>query len=180
MEDTTKFRYVSDAATMLAAASVREPEVGEIVYLMDEEKLYIYTPHGYELYAPAAASESGLNMSLYDLNKAVVCQLKPIEFDTTIINRIDTWREETGNLFYMMYGKEISYFTVFTAQSQLYDCATLGVGVQDCLAGVAQEIYSIERVEDNSAIEIWIKTFDDETTCLYLFPYDTGIVKIGL
>jgi hypothetical protein len=34
-------------------------------------------------------------------------------------------------------------------------------------------------VEDGSAFEIWV-TQNDVTTCLYLFPYDDGIVEVGM
>jgi hypothetical protein len=33
--------------------------------------------------------------------------------------------------------------------------------------------------EDDNAIEIWVMKDNNEATCLYLFPYDDGLVKVG-
>jgi hypothetical protein len=29
------------------------------------------------------------------------------------------------------------------------------------------------------AVEIWVQPENSEPTCLYLFPYDSGIVQVG-
>lgn len=175
-----QFRYIADLATLDAAAKLNPP-IGEIVYVQEEEKLYIYTEDGYAPYAPAAAGESGLNMSLYELNKAVVSQLTAINIheDTSFISQINAWRAATNNVYYMLYGREISYFTVFVADDYDADCDTLGDAVVECLDYVAKQVYSLELTEDKTAMEIWISADNETATCLYLFPYDAGIVKIG-
>ena len=40
-------------------------------------------------------------------------------------------------------------------------------------------IKAIDMTEDSSAVEIWIMDDNNEVTCLYLFPYDDGLVKVG-
>ena len=71
--------------------------------------------------------------------------------------------------------KEISYFTIFSIQKYA-ECDTLGEAVIECLNNVG-EIKSIDLDEGGNAIECWVTT-GDESTCLYLFPYDDGIVSV--
>jgi hypothetical protein len=48
----------------------------------------------------------------------------------------------------------------------------------ECLINVGP-VYSIGLTADKGAIEIWVKdTEKDVLTCMYLFPYDNGIVRI--
>lgn len=122
-----------------------------------------------------AKLNGGLNMKLYDLNKQIISQLPNLtEFDE-IINDINNFSKETNNIHYMLYGKEQSYFTLFEKEDN--NSETLGAAIIDCLTNVG-DIKSIELTESKDAFEIWV-TIDGEATCLYLFPYDSGIVKIG-
>ena len=101
--------------------------------------------------------------------------------DIDIINSkfelIKNFANETNNNFYMMYGKEIGYFTVF-ARHENWELETLDLAVAECLFNVGY-LYSIELTADKSAIEIWVRTYENDlVTCMYLFPYDNGIVRI--
>ena len=40
------------------------------------------------------------------------------------------------------------------------------------------KIKAIDFTEPQDAIEIWVED-EDGPTCLYLFPYDSGIVQVG-
>jgi hypothetical protein len=73
----------------------------------------------------------------------------------------------------MLYGKEISYFTLFRISDSTY----FGNEVIDCLNNVG-DIKAIDFTEAQDAIEIWIQD-EDGPTCLYLFPYDSGLVQVG-
>ena len=78
-----------------------------------------------------------------------------------------------NNEFYMLYGKEISYFTLF----RIFDSTYFSDDVIDCLNNVG-DIKAIDFTEAQDAIEIWIQD-EDGPTCLYLFPYDMGLVEVG-
>jgi hypothetical protein len=117
----------------------------------------------------------GLNMKLYDLNKQVISQLPNLTEFNEIIENINEFSKSTNNIHYMLYGKEQSYFTVFKKEDN--NTETLGEAIIDCLTNVG-DIKTIELTEAKDAFEIWV-TIDGEATCLYLFPYDSGIVKIG-
>ena len=119
---------------------------------------------------------SNLELGLYDLNKQIISQLPPLtdeELDKKI-DVIDDSYIKCVNDFYMLYGKEISYFTLFKVNEPIYFAKT----VLDCLNEIG-EIKAIDPTEDGFAIEIWVQPTDEEPTCLYLFPYDSGLVKVG-
>ena len=89
-------------------------------------------------------------------------------FDKDLL--INTLHAKFNNEFYMLYGKEISYFTLF----RIFDSIRFGNEVIDCLNNVG-DIKAIDFTEPEDAIEIWVET-EDGPTCLYLFPYDSGVV----
>ena len=124
------------------------------------------------------------SVSLYELNRSIIKQQGPLEEETiqSKINMLKNFSELTNNKYYLLYGKEIGYFTLFV-KDQNWELQSLDLGVIECLANVGI-IYSIEYTKSKDAIEIWVETKmteEDESvlTCMYLFPYDSGIVKIG-
>lgn len=124
------------------------------------------------------------SISLYELNRSMIKQQGPLEAETipTKMTMLKNFSKSTNNKYYLLYGKEISYFTLFI-KDQNWELQSLDLGVIECLANVGT-IYSIEQTESKDAIEIWVETNPIEEnegilTCMYLFPYDSGIVKIG-
>lgn len=73
----------------------------------------------------------------------------------------------------MLYGKEISYFTLY----KIIKPQCFGNEVIDCLKNIGI-IKAIDFTETQDAIEIWVED-DNGPTCLYLFPYDNGVVQVG-
>ena len=124
------------------------------------------------------------NLSLYELNRSIIEQQGALDTDTLAekFKLIDTFAADTNNNFYMLYGKEIGYFTVF-AKHERWELETLCLAVAECLANIGQ-VYSIELTANKDAIEIWVRMYpevaEEESilTCMYLFPYDNGIVRI--
>jgi hypothetical protein len=117
---------------------------------------------------------SNLELGLYDLNKQIISQLPALEdFSNAIIN-IRKLHEKYWNKYYMMYGKEISYFTLF----EVCGLNDFGQDIIDCCINVGT-IKSMDMTETEDAIEIWVQPEEAEPTCLYLFPYDSGLVKVG-
>lgn len=124
------------------------------------------------------------NISLYELNRSIISQqgpLDPEEMPNKMVMMKD-FAENTNNTFYMLYGKEIGYFTLFAKDSN-WEIQTLDLAVIECLTNIGQ-IHSIELTANKDAIEIWIREYPKEVeqegiiTCLYLFPYDNGVVRI--
>lgn len=116
-----------------------------------------------------------IKANLYDLNKNFISQWPIIIKLDTLKEIIKKFYSETNNSFYMLYGKEISYFTLFNIIENETEFASLSDAVITCLTEVFDGIVSYEEAE--GAIEIWVKDAD-EATVLYLFPYDQGIVGV--
>ena len=91
----------------------------------------------------------------------------------------------TFEKYSLLYGKEINYFTLFVKDKN-WELESLDLGVIECLNNIGT-IYSIEYTKEKDAIEIWVEveinsdTEESEKliTCMYLFPYDAGIVRVG-
>lgn len=123
-------------------------------------------------------NNSGLELDLYDLNKSAMAQFADFD-DEDFANAAKTITDfMTGNEYYMLYGKEISYFTVFHLSKDFSNKENPGEVVIECLRTLGS-VKAIDLDEENGGLEIWVVN-NDNTTCLYLFPYDEGIVNIGL
>ena len=116
---------------------------------------------------------SGINMDLYSMNKQIISQLPTLTDFTKPIANVRDLHSKYQNRYYMMYGKEISYFTLFKVCGE----NAFGQDVIDCCQNVGA-IKSMDMTEAQDAIEIWVQN-EDEPTCLYLFPYDSGVVQVG-
>lgn len=119
------------------------------------------------------------SIELYELNRSIIEQQGVLSADALAgkSELINTFAADTKNDFYMLYGREINYFTVFTKYEK-WELETLALAVTECLANIGS-VYSIELTAEKDAIEIWVKDIhQDLLTCMYLFPYDNGIVRI--
>lgn len=144
-------------------------------YVENEQKIYKKNEHG-EWENININQESNLKMTAYDINKQIIKQMKPMKRKDIEkkYGLIEDFRRETNNNYYLLYGKEISYFTLFVKDSLTK--ASISIEIMECLYNIG-DIFSIDLTETKDAIEIWVRPTNlDEVTCLYFFPYDTGIV----
>ena len=128
------------------------------------------------------------SISLYELNRSMIKQQGPLE-EKDIKLKMNMLKDfsNTFEKYSLLYGREINYFTLFV-KDENWELESLDLGVIECLNNIGT-IYSIEYTKEKDAIEIWIEvetetntdTEENEklVTCMYLFPYDTGIVKVG-
>ena len=146
------------------------PVDGEVMQNSTDGKFYVWKDENWH---EVKMENSGFEMGLYDMNKQIIAQL-PIITDLAekeeVINKL---HQSWGNYYYMLYGKEISYFTLF----EMGAANQFGLTVIDCLKSIGP-IKAIDLTELEDAVEIWVVS-NDEPTCLYLFPYDNGVVKVG-
>ena len=122
------------------------------------------------------------NIELYELNRSIIEQQGPMENGyAEKMTLLQDFVNRTNNHFYMMYGKEIGYFTVFVRNLPAgtpYDLERLDMAVFECLLNVGP-VYSVELTTEKDAVEIWVKDAErDLLTCMYLFPYDNGVVRL--
>lgn len=126
------------------------------------------------------------SVSLYELNRQIIKQQGPLE-EKDIKSKMDMLKafSHTFEKYSLLYGREINYFTLFV-KDENWELESLDLGVIECLNNIGT-IYSIEYTKEKDAIEIWVEvetnTDTEESekliTCMYLFPYDAGIVKVG-
>ena len=128
------------------------------------------------------------SISLYELNRSMIKQQGPLE-EKDIKLKMNMLKEfsNTFEKYSLLYGKEINYFTLFV-KDENWELESLDLGVIECLNNIGT-IYSIEYTKEKDAIEIWIEVETETSTdtekseklitCMYLFPYDAGIVKVG-
>ena len=149
------------------------PQEGEIIQSTVDKKLYIYKDGNW---MTINMDSSGINVGLYDMNKQIIAQLPELTDDEINIKKVEVINNLHNifkNSFYMLYGKELSYFTLFN----IIRADSFGDEVVNCLINVGV-IKAIDFAEPKDAVEIWVED-DNGPTCLYLFPYDNGLVKVG-
>lgn len=157
-----------------SASLPAEPENGQIVYCEDEKIYKIANDGTWNDFNTEGSG--GVNMSLYELNRQIIGQLPPLD-DIQLNDRIESlnvWRKAN---YYMIYGKEISYFTVLKPEDSEADYENFGGAIISLLAGVTETIYALDIIDDNT-VEIWIN-YEGNPTVMYLFNYDGGIVTYG-
>lgn len=148
---------------------------GEIAYL-DEEKQYMIYKDG-QGWIEFNPKTKDITMSLYEINKQIIEQLSPLSKQqlSDMEDSLTLWGKAS---LYMLYGKEISYFTLLSVKDDSQkDFKTFGEAIISLLHDLTDTIYSIDVVDDNS-VEIWIK-YEDKATVLYLFNYEGGLVTYG-
>lgn len=148
---------------------------GDVATVKDTQEVYFYKD-GWQLISVQGVGD-GISVSLYDLNKTVIPQFPPLSEEdiNKIFKLFNTFHQEQKNDFYMLYGKEISYFTVFSCMAGLDTTEDFATVVLDCLRSVGS-MRLADWTEDKTAIEIWVVDENNVATCLYLFPYDLGVV----
>lgn len=152
-----------------------EAEIGEIAYSKEEQKFYVYT--GNRIWTEIKIDkDTGLKLNLYDLNKSIISQLKPLE-KAEIFGKAQSIRDlrhNSKNKHYMLLCRDYNYYTIFVEKEndEFYNLSDAVLTVAFELG----EVYSIEKTEDG-AIEFWIKPEgEEEPYAFYLFPYDAGVV----
>lgn len=116
---------------------------------------------------------ANLELNLYDMNKQIIAQLPDLTDWDKIEVLLNDFYNIHHNTYYMMYGKEISYFTLFKVNEPLM----FGEIVIECFPGIGT-VKAVDITDTNDAVEIWV-LHNNEPTCLYLFPYDMGLVEVG-
>ena len=160
--------------------SIKILDPSQIRYTPDEGEI-VQTPEGDYLvwkdgnWNKINVEGSNISMGLYDMNKQIITQLPTLTTDDLLekLPLVEELHNKYNNEYYMLYGKEISYFTLF----KLKQVESFPHEAIDCLQNIGP-IKVIDLTEDKDAIEAWVMA-DDEATCLYLFPYDMGVVVVG-
>lgn len=157
---------------------ILEPYHGQTVWCSDEDKVYRFDAVEGWQEVPEDGANTKLNMNVYEMNKQIIGQLEILdetamkEKGKVVRDFVSSW----GHKYYMLLCRELNYYTLFninlkdadeTVEDVLFECAE-----------VIGDIKSVEAVDDNCAVEIWV-TNDNDTYVMYFFPYDNGVVVCG-
>lgn len=145
---------------------------GELAETSDDNKKWVYDSEAQEWKEYEAA---GVQMSLYDMNKQLIAQLPPME-------GIDKQKEILANFYtgfadkhFMLLCRELNYFTLFEWEPEAENADKFENLVLECVHDIGI-IHDMQYVNDSTAVEIWVMTPAEEMVCMYLFPYDAGVV----
>lgn len=158
--------------------ALQNHEDGEMVYCEEEKQCYVWKDKHWNPVDSTINPEGEIKINYNDLMRTAIAGMSPFDEELTnkYINILNAWDGEQQNQYYMLYGRDINYFTVFNKTDYLY-CKSLGEEVFNCLSNIGSVIY----VEDFDAVEdirviFWVKLPDDTITDIYLFDYTEGVV----
>lgn len=130
-------------------------------------------------------------MTIYDMNKSLVSKEPIFDFsDKEAANALalrlaQFLQEDTSDNFYLLYGRDIHYVTVFETRTKRQNVNDPIIGaealeiIMDTIKNVGDLISMDFNTSDGEqSVEIWIRTADSKAELLYLFPYDKGMVTI--
>jgi hypothetical protein len=146
------------------------PLEGEIVQDANSGNFMIYHEG---VWKSLTVEGGGIEMGLYDMNKQIIGQLPDFTDWDWAVDLIEVFHNTWNNEYYMLYGKEISYFTLF----KMNDESALPAILLECINNIGPA-KAIDLTETQDALEIWVMS-NNEPTCLYFFPYDMGLVMVG-
>ena len=132
--------------------------------------------------------------TLYDLNKQIINQTESPMTDEDLYDALDYIvapffkknieqrinKDDFDNCYFMLLCREDNNYTIFNVRNYLdfhEPILTACDELRTCLKNRGK-VYSMEKTEDNYAIEIWLQDTDKGMLCYYLFPYNEGVIEI--
>ena len=117
-----------------------------------------------------------ITMSLYEMNRQLINQLPDYNEEAWggAKEILREYIEAHPNNYFMAYGRELNYFTVFHKEDE-GEFESLFDALKICLDSVGA-VRSFD-FDGEAALEIWVApSIASSVTCLYFFPYDDGVV----
>lgn len=161
-------------------------EIGTVAYSQEDQNFFMFNGTDWDPveinFGNEEEKEIDTGLTLYDLNKSIMSQLKPLSMEEIQEKAkvFDLYKNSSNNDFHMLLCKEYSYYTIFK-----YNIASEFKSFSEAVITIITElgdVYSIETQIDG-VVEIWIKPSNDENVetpiAFYLFPYDAGVVYYG-
>lgn len=171
----TNYQMTRSQLDILTEINKTHLNKNEIVYVVDEKKFYFWTGDEWSEYK----ANGGLNLNLYEFNKTLISQLPVLEDFTEAVEIIQNILYGHENEHFMLLCKDISYYTVFYKTEGIFcNFETFGEAVITCAEDIGKVI-SVDYIEDQNAVEIWVRTEQNENLCMYLFNCESMFVSFG-
>lgn len=153
----------------------RIPQDNELAVCEDTQQAYVGKDGKWEL----MNSKSEVKVNLYEINKTVMSQMKPINLKQRL-EAVEIIKEfcgaATSDNYYMLLCKDLNYYTIFTVKNNNIGSTPIAPTVIQCAEDMGQ-IVSIEKNNDMNSIEIWVKS-DNDAYCMIFFDYTAGVVPV--
>lgn len=150
---------------------------GETVYCNQEQQAYIWHNGKWNEIESQTDVSGEIKVNYRDLVISAISNFSPFNAETNekyqvLINK---WNEKQNHRFYMLYGRELDYFTLFEKTENISN-RCFGKEVLTCLADIGSLIYIEDFTDEDDIIIFWIKTPEAKITEVYLFDYTKGVV----
>lgn len=161
--------------TLEELEGIEDPQNEQVVYIEDINGYRIYSNNKWYP-VEGNVTNSGLNLDIYSLNKQIVAQFPVFDEETWLGAKavIEDWYNKIDSDYFMLYGREINYFTIFHKKDENTEFSTMYEAIRECYNNVG-EVHAVNPSEDGSAIEIWAEV-QGKIIVMFLFDYKNGIV----
>ena len=136
----------------------------------------IFTINNGEL-VESNSGDINFKMSNYEINKMIYAQMPP-KSKEALEEYVHLFKTAPGHRS-MLLCRELNYYTIFEYDKNEPEFPNEGSAVLTCALDLG-EIVDVNKVEDNDAIEIWIKLPNGEAVVAYHFNCDNIFVKWGM
>lgn len=153
---------------------------GETVYCEEEKQCYVWTNGQYQPVESKIDGAGEIKVNYRDLVISAISAFEP--FDDEQIKKyqvlLNAWDEIQAKDFYMLYARELDYFTLFyRIPNEGNRC--IGKEVFECLSDLGSVVYIEDFTEDEYNIIFWVKTPEGKLTEVYLFDFTRGVVPFA-
>lgn len=168
--------YVTDIQSRDALVN---HEDGEICYCEKEKKYYVWQDGWKETEAPTVKGNE-IKITYRDLVINTISNFEPFTLEAIEKYQvlINSWDEFQHRDFYMLYARELDYFTLLQ-RVPADGSKCLGREILDCLMSIGYIIYVEDFTEEDDRIIFWLKTDSGLITEAYLFDYTRGVVPFA-
>lgn len=175
--------------------SLPETAPGQIFWVTMDNKAYIIADKSAKKMTIKALDETATistGITIFEMNRGIVAKESLFDFnDIAAVDKLkerlwEWFHEDTKDQFYLLYGRDIHYLTLFNVPDRkeneysIFPQPELSL-LRDVLEKVGRIIsFDFNTTEGSPSIEIWLRTPEQPAELLYLFPYDKGVVTLGL
>lgn len=165
--------YVKDIKSRDALVNHEDEE---ICYCEAENKYFVWKD-GWKETTIQPADIGEIKVNYRDLVVNTISNFEPFTLENIEKHQvlINSWDEFQHRDFYMLYARELDYFTLLQ-RVPADGSKCLGREVLDCLQMLGSIIYVEDFTEEDDRIIFWIKTDKGLVTEAYLFDYTEGVV----
>lgn len=155
-------------------------EDGETVYCEEEKQCFVWQNGAYQPVNSTVDAAGEIKVNYRDLVISALSTMEPFTEEQVKKYQVllNAWDEIQNKEFYMLYARELDYFTLFhRIPNEGNRC--IGKEIFDCLFDLGFVIYVEDFTEDDYNIIFWVKTPEGKLTEVYLFDYTRGVVPFA-